>query len=80
MQVIKRDGSKEEFNVDKIINAVEKAFMSCGKKMPQYLYEMLNALFCTLEGDTISIEEIQNKVEDIHMNSKHFDVATNYNI
>lgn len=78
MQVIKRDGSKEEFNVDKIINAVEKAFMSCGKKMPQYLYEMLNALFCTLEGDTISIEEIQNKVEDVLMNDKHFDVAKSY--
>nr|UVN09402.1 MAG: anaerobic ribonucleoside-triphosphate reductase [Bacteriophage sp.] len=78
MQVIKRDGSKEEFNVDKIINAVEKAFMSCGKKMPQYLYEMLNALFCTLEGDTISIEEIQNKVEDVLMNGKHFDVAKSY--
>ena len=78
MQVIKRDSSKEEFNVDKIINAVEKAFMSCGKKMPQYLYEMLNALFCTLEGDTISIEEIQNKVEDVLMNDKHFDVAKSY--
>lgn len=78
MQVIKRDGSKEEFNVDKIINAVEKAFMSCGKKMPQYLHEMLNALFCTLEGDTISIEEIQNKVEDVLMNDKHFDVAKSY--
>lgn len=78
MQVIKRDGSKEEFNVDKIINAVEKAFMSCGRKMPQYLYEMLNALFCTLEGDTISIEETQNKVEDILMNDKHFDVAKSY--
>ena len=78
MQVIKRDGNKEEFNVDKIINAVEKAFMSCGKKMPQYLYEMLNALFCTLEGDTISIEEIQNKVEDVLMNDKHFDVAKSY--
>lgn len=78
MQVIKRDGSKEEFNVDKIINAVEKAFMSCGRKMPQYLYEMLNALFCTLEGDTISIEEIQDKVEDVLMNDKHFDVAKSY--
>lgn len=78
MQVIKRNGSKEEFNVDKIINAVEKAFMSCGRKMPQYLYEMLNALFCTLEGDTISIEEIQNKVEDVLMNNKHFDVAKSY--
>lgn len=78
MQVVKRDGSIEEFNVDKIISAVEKAFKSCNKKMPQYLYDMLGALFGTLRGDTIGIEEIQNKVEDVLMNDKHFDVAKEY--
>lgn len=78
MQVVKRDGSTEEFNVDKIISAVEKAFKSCNKKMPQYLYDILGALFGTLEGDTIGIEEIQNKVEDVLMNDKHFDVAKSY--
>ena len=78
MQVVKRDGSIEEFNVDKIISAVKKAFKSCNKKMPQYLYDMLGALFGTLEGDTIGIEEIQNKVEDVLMNDKHFDVAKSY--
>lgn len=78
MQVIKRDGSIEEFNVDKIISAVEKAFKSCNKKMPQYLYDMIGALFGTLEGDTVGIEEIQNKVEDVLMNDKHFDVAKSY--
>lgn len=78
MQVIKRDGSIEEFNVDKIISAVEKAFKSCNKKMPQCLYDMIGALFGTLEGDTIGIEEIQNKVEDVLMNDKHFDVARSY--
>ena len=78
MQVVKRNGSIEEFNVDKIISAVEKAFKSCNKKMPQYLYDMIGALFSTLEGDTIGIEEIQNKVEDVLMNDKHFDVARSY--
>lgn len=78
MQVVKRDGSIEEFNVDKIISAVEKAFKSCNKKMPQYLYDMLGALFGTLDGDTIGIEEIQNKVEDVLMNDKYFDVAKSY--
>jgi ribonucleoside-triphosphate reductase len=78
MQVVKRDGSIEEFNVDKIISAVEKAFKSCNKEMPQYLYDMVGALFGTLEGDTIGIEEIQNKVEDVLMNDKHFDVAKSY--
>lgn len=78
MQVVKKDGNLEEFNVDKIISALEKAFKSCNKKMPQYLYDMIGALFGTLEGDTIGIEEIQNKVEDVLMNDKHFDVAKAY--
>ena len=47
MQVIKRDKSKEEFDISKINKAVEKAFNSCNKKMPQYLYEMFSALFGT---------------------------------
>lgn len=78
MQVVKRDGGIEEFNVDKIISAVEKAFKSCNKKMPQYLYDTLGALFGTLEGDTVGIDEIQNKVEGVLMNDKHFDVAKSY--
>lgn len=78
MQVIKRDKSKEEFDISKINKAVRKAFESCNKKMPQYLGDMIHALFSTLEGDTIGIEEIQNKVEDILMNEKHFDVAKSY--
>ena len=78
MKVIKGDGNLEEFDVNKIIKAVEKAFNSCNKKMPQYLYNMLNALFSTLDGDTIGVEEIQNKVEEVLMNDKHFDVAKSY--
>ena len=78
MQVIKRDKSKEEFNINKINRAVKKAFESCNKEMPQYLRDMIHTLFSTLEGDTIGIEEIQNKVEDILMNEKHFDVAKAY--
>lgn len=78
MQVIKRDGSKEEFDISKINKAVEKAFNSCNKMVPQYLGDMIHALFSTSEGDTIGIEEIQNKVEDILMNERYFDVAKCY--
>lgn len=78
MQVIKRDGNREAFNTGKIANAVEKAFKSCNKKMPQYLYSMLDSLFSTLKGDTIGIEEIQSRVEDVLMNGRYFDVAKSY--
>ena len=78
MQVVKRDGSREEFNIDKIAKAVAKAFESCHKEMPQYIKPMIDALFGTLEGDVIGIEEIQNRVEDILMNERFFDVAKSY--
>ena len=78
MQVIKRDGSKEEFNLNKIINAVNKAFKSCGEETPNYIHDTLVALFAVIDGDTISIEEIQNKIEDILMNNHHFKVAKAY--
>ena len=78
MQVIKRDGNLEEFNIYKIKNAVEKAFKSCNKEMPKYLYDVLDNLFSTLKEDAVDIEEIQNKVEDVLMNDKYFDVAKSY--
>ena len=78
MQVIKRNGKKEKFNISKIISAVEKAFKSCNKEMPKYLQNLLDTSFSVLEGDTIGIEEIQNKVEDILMNNTYFDIAKSY--
>ena len=55
MKVIKDNGDLEKFNINKIINAVNKAFKSCNKEMPQYLYSMLNDIFSSLVGDTIDI-------------------------
>lgn len=78
MKVVKRDGNIEDFNINKIKSAIEKAFKSCNKEMPKYLYDVLDNSFSTLEGDTISIEEIQNRIENILMNDKHFDVAKSY--
>lgn len=78
MQVIKRDGSKEEFNLNKIIKAVDKAFKSCGEETPIYIHDTLVALFAVIDSDIISIEEIQNKIEDILMNNRHFKVAKAY--
>ena len=78
MQVIKRNGSKEKFDITKINKAVEKAFDSCGKVMPEYLKNMINSIFSTFKEDTINIEDIQNKIEDILMNEKYFNVAKSY--
>ena len=54
MQVIKRNGSIEEFNVQKVVNAVQKAFASVGCGLPEYLNTMIPALF--EEGDVIGVD------------------------
>ena len=78
MLVIKRDNSKEYFDIKKIVNAVNKAFNSCGEAMPDYMAALLHSTFSIISGDVISIEEIQDKVEDILMNNHHFKVAKAY--
>lgn len=78
MIVIKRDGTKEDFDIEKIQKAVYSAFKAVGNQMPNYLVRIIDSLFSQLDGDTIGVEEIQDKVEDILMNDKFFDVAKAY--
>ena len=78
MIVIKRGGTKEGFDIDKIQRAVHSAFKAVGKPMPDYLVKTIDSLFSQLDGDTISVEEIQDKIENILMNDKFFDVAKAY--
>lgn len=78
MIVIKRDGTKENFDIDKIQRAVYSAFKAVGKPMPDYLVKMIDSLFSQLEGDAIGVEEIQDKIENILMNDRFFDVAKAY--
>ena len=78
MIVIKRGGTKENFDINKIQRAVHSAFNAVGKSMPDYLVKMIDSLFSQLDGDTIGVEEIQDKIESILMNDKFFDVAKAY--
>lgn len=76
LRVIKRDGSIEDFNVQKIVNAVQKAFASVGSELPKYLNTMIPALF--EEEDIIGVEDIQDRVEQLLMNDRHFKAAKSY--
>ena len=76
LKVVKRDRSIEDFNVQKVVNAVQKAFASVGCELPEYLNTMIPALF--EEGDVISVEDIQDRVEQLLMNDKHFKAAKSY--
>ena len=45
MIVIKRGGTKEDFDIDKIQRAVHSAFKAVGKPMPDYLVKTIDSLF-----------------------------------
>ena len=76
MKVIKRNGNLEEFNVSKIIRAVRKAFKAANSEYPEYLDKMIPSLF--VEENTINIEVIQDRVEQLLMNDNHFGAAKDY--
>ena len=65
MEVIKRDGRKELFNAEKIVNAVKKAYAASNSDVSEEVESKLRTLFTV--GDTIDIEEIQDKVEEVLM-------------
>ncbi|KGN67195.1 anaerobic ribonucleoside triphosphate reductase [Porphyromonas sp. COT-239 OH1446] len=67
LQIIKRDGSVQEFNADKILNALVKAFRA-GDEQPdiQKLGQIVQVVKDTVserEGKRIAVEEIQDIVE-----------------
>lgn len=74
MIVIKRDGTKEEFNPEKIEKAILKAFKSCDYKLGEvdrkHLADFIDSLdngglsaLDTSITQEVSVEDIQNKVE-----------------
>lgn len=65
MEVIKRDGKKELFDSDKIINATKKAYEACDLVMSEEVEGTLRSLFTI--GDIVGVEEIQDKVEEVLM-------------
>lgn len=78
MLVTKRDGTIEEFNLDKILIAVTKAFNSVGQLMPEYLNLKIPNILGLTDKDNINVEEIQDKIEQILMNDNHFEAAKSY--
>mgnify|MGYP003599952775 CR=1 FL=1 len=70
MIVIKRDGKQEEFSIEKVVNAVTKAYRACGYEPTERVVAAIEKAFRI--GDAIGVEEIQDKVENILMrnNSK----------
>ena len=56
MVIIKRDGTKEEFNADKIFNALTRAFEACGyTSVENVIRDMISEMSF---WDNITVEEI----------------------
>ena len=78
MQVIKRNGEKQEFDFSKIKNAVDKAFLAIhSSEAPDELIDYLQVVSNTFKND-MSVEDIQDFVENTLMEFKWFDVARAY--
>jgi len=84
MKVIKRDGVLQEFNSDKIKNAILKAFLAVDGNISDYAElkaeNIANYIegYCEDEETPVSIEEIQDLVENGLMATKRKDVAKAY--
>lgn len=74
--IIKRNGKREPFSVDKIKNAIQKAFLSVGSFAPQEV--LTNIMSRVGIHDGISVEEIQNQVENALMAERYYNVAKSY--
>ena len=82
-KVIKRDGSKVLFDISKITKAITKAFKSVERKYDESQINLL-ALSVTskfdskIQNDAISVEDIQDCVEQTLMETGFTDVAKSY--
>ena len=83
MQVIKRNGNKEDLNINKISTALTKAFDASGT---DYLEEVIDFLALKVVNDIkpkskynkISVEDIQDSVETVLIKAGYDKVAKEY--
>ena len=74
--IIKRDGKKELFTIDKIKNAISKAFLAVGAFATE---EALTSILSHLRvHNNVTVEEIQNQVEVALMAEGYYQVAKAY--
>lgn len=77
-KVKKRNGDIVDFDEDKIYKAVDAAFKSVGSSLSARLQRsMIKEIFAVIP-DTITVEEIQNRVEKWLMDNKYFDACKSF--
>lgn len=83
MKIIKRSGTEVVFDIDKIVNAIRAANLEVEESSRltdrQVVYAAQNvAEACENTGHTVSVEEIQDLVEDEIMRLDCYEVARHY--
>ncbi|HNX16594.1 MAG TPA: ribonucleoside triphosphate reductase [Bacilli bacterium] len=83
LKVKKRDGSLEQFKIEKIGSAIERAFMAEHKFFNRDIIDMLSLRVTAdfnskIKEETISIEDIQDSVEVVLIQAGYVDVARSY--
>ena len=82
-QVVRRNGETIDFDLSKISNAIEKAFVATGKAVNKDVVDLL-ALRVTadfqskIKNGTIAVEDIQDSAEVVLIQAGYADVAKEY--
>ena len=74
--ITKRDGSHDRFSLDKIMNAIIKAFQSVGEDIDLNAVSKILSYLSISEG--ITVEDIQNQVEEALMREGYYKVAKSF--
>ena len=79
-QVVKRDGELDEFKMGKITAAIDKAFDAKGKNYSPDMIDLLGLRVTAdfqnkIENNRISVEDIQDSVENVLIQAGYSDVA-----
>ena len=83
ISVVKRDGEVVDFNLAKISDAISKAFTATQKNYNDEIISLLSLRVTSdfqekIKGDTISVEDIQDSVEQVLTQTGYTDVAKAY--
>lgn len=81
MLVIKRDGSKEQFDLEKVKLAVSKAFESTGTEANDIVFERIEKYFnqkLDQNQEETDVDKIHNLVEQFLMKYNYYDVSREY--
>ncbi|MDR1771093.1 MAG: ribonucleoside triphosphate reductase [Hungatella sp.] len=83
IQVVKRDGESAEFSLNKITEAIKKAFKATQKEFNNEILELLSLRVTAdfqgkMAGGEVTVEQIQDSVEHVLEQAGYTDVAKAY--